>query len=162
LTPNLHVRDIHSIDLDELWNHGFRGILLDLDNTFVPYGHYQPLPKESSQWLQKVKDKGFKVALYSNASRWKVDLIFKQTGMFCVYKAIKPLPLKLRPCLRYLGMDKTLVVTIGDQLFTDILGGNLVGMYTILVDPIHDRDFWGTKVLRFMERCVGRKLIRPR
>lgn len=159
LKPKLHVRSIYSLDLDKLWDEGFRGILLDLDNTFVPYGEYKPIPEESMRWLQRARDKGFKVALYSNASRWKVEVIHEQTGMFCVHKAIKPFPLKLGACLNSLGMDRKQVVTIGDQLFTDILGGNLFGIYTILVDPTHDRDFWGTKVLRFMERLAGRKRL---
>ncbi len=159
LTPNQHVKDIQQVDLDALWDAGYRGILLDLDNTFVPYGEYNPIPDKSMEWLRTAREKGFGVALYSNASRWKVELIEKQTKMFCVHKAIKPIPLKLKPCLKCLGLDVEQVITIGDQLFTDILGGNLVGMYTILVDPIHDRDFWGTKILRFMERVAGRKRL---
>ena len=153
----MHVRDIHSIDLDALREAGYRGILIDLDNTLVPYGEYDPIPKESMDWLQKAAGKGFKVALYSNASKWKVDLIRRQTDIFCVDKAIKPFPLKLNICLDNLGIEKSRTVTIGDQLFTDILGGNLAGMYTILVDPVHRSDFWGTKILRFMERVAGRK-----
>ena len=156
----MHVQDIFSIDLDKLWGEGFRGILLDLDNTFVPYGEYEPIPDDSMKWLQKVSDKGFKVVLYSNASRWKVDLFVKQTGMYGVHKAIKPLPLKLKQCLSHFGLEKSQVVTIGDQLFTDILGGNIAGIFTILVEPTHERDFWGTKILRFMERCAGRKPLR--
>ena len=159
LQPNLHVPSIYELDLDRLWDEGFRGILLDLDNTFVPYGEYEPIPERSMKWLQGARDKGFKVALYSNASRWKVEVIREQTGMFCVHKAIKPFPFKLQPCLANLILDKKQVVIIGDQLFTDILGGNLLGIYTILVDPIHERDFWGTKVLRFMERVAGRKRL---
>jgi hypothetical protein len=160
LEPKLHVRSIYALDLDKLWDEGFRGILLDLDNTFVPYGEYKPIPSESMRWLQRARDRGFKVALYSNASRWKVEVIREQTGMFCVHKAIKPFPFKLKACLNSLGLDRRKVVTIGDQLFTDILGGNLFGMYTILVDPIHDRDFLGTKILRFMERIAGRKRVK--
>ena len=153
----MHVWNIHAIDLDDLWGRGYRGILLDLDNTLVPYGSYKPIPEDTKLWLQRVKEKGFKVALYSNATRWKVDLFHDQTGVFSVHRAIKPLPLKLKRCLQHLELEKNQVVTVGDQLFTDILGGNLAGIYTILVEPTHERDFWGTKILRFLERMVGRK-----
>jgi HAD superfamily phosphatase (TIGR01668 family) len=153
----MHVRDIQSIDLDALWASGYRGILIDLDNTLVPYGHYDPIPDESLEWLKKALSIGFKLALYSNASKWKVDLIRKQLGMFCVHKAIKPFPLKLNVCLENIDVPKEKTVTIGDQLFTDILGGNWAGMFTILVEPIHKRDFLGTKILRFLERVAGRK-----
>ena len=160
LKPNMHVQDIHAIDIDRLWDEGYRGILLDLDNTFVPYGEYEPIPEKSMEWLRNAEEKGFKVALYSNATRRKVDIINRQTGMFCVYRAVKPLPLKLKQCLEYLDMKKDKVVIIGDQLFTDILGGNIAGIYTILVEPTHEKDFWGTKILRFMERCAGRKPLK--
>ncbi len=160
LKPNLHVQDIYTIDLDSLWEAGYRGMLLDLDNTLVPYGEYDPIPEDAMKWLEKVKEKGFKYALYSNATKWKVDLIRKQTGMFCVHRAYKPWPLKLGPCMRNLDLPKAQVLTIGDQMFTDILGGNMSGIYTILVEPTHEKDFWGTKILRFMERCAGRKPLK--
>ncbi len=159
LKPDMHIRDIHHLDLDALWDKGYRGILLDLDNTFVPYGEYKPIPEESMEWLKRVREKGFTVAIYSNATKWKTDLIAEQTGLFCAHKALKPLTIKLKQCLKCLGCDKSKVVTIGDQLFTDILGGNLAGLFTILVEPVHEKDFWGTKILRALERIAGRKAL---
>lgn len=157
LIPDKHVKDIHSIDLDELWDQGFRGLLLDLDNTFVPYGKYNPVPDESYHWLNSVIEKGFKVAIYSNATKWKVDVVTENTGLFGVHKAMKPFTFKLGTCLKNLELEKEKVVIIGDQLFTDILGGNIAGVYTILVEPLDEKEFWGTKVLRFMEWAAGRK-----
>jgi predicted HAD superfamily phosphohydrolase YqeG len=58
-----------------------------------------------------------------------------------------------------MGTPARQTALIGDQLFTDILGGNLVGMYTILVDPLSSQEFPTTKLVRRLERLVRARVI---
>ena len=59
-----------------------------------------------------------------------------------------------------MGLQKEETAVIGDQLFTDILGGNRAGLFTILVVPLDRREFFGTKISRMMEKLVMHKIRR--
>ena len=73
--------------------------------------------------------------------------------------AKKPLPFKYNQVIAELSYSKKEVMAIGDQVFTDVLGGNLAGCTTVLVSPLSMIEFSGTKLLRFMEILTGRKLV---
>ncbi|MTI94945.1 MAG: YqeG family HAD IIIA-type phosphatase [Firmicutes bacterium] len=158
-SPNLYVKSIYHIDLDKLWNRGIRAIITDLDNTLVAWD--SPLPDQRlMEWLGMVQAKGFAVFIVSNNSRDRVDKFAKAVGIPAISKAIKPRRGAFRTALETLGVSATETAVVGDQIFTDVLGGNRHGLFTILVLPVSDKEFFGTKINRALEQMVLRRLKR--
>lgn len=157
LTPNLYVKSVFHINLEELYQRGIRAIITDLDNTLVAWD--DPLPNERLlAWLQDVKSRGFSVCIVSNNSRDRVTKFAEAFGVPAIPKAIKPRRGAFRTACESMGVLPEQAAVVGDQIFTDVLGGNRLGVYTILVVPVSDKEFIGTKVMRALERLVLRSL----
>ncbi|ASS74753.1 HAD family hydrolase [Tumebacillus algifaecis] len=161
LIPDLYVESVFHIDLDELAARGVKGIITDLDNTLVGWDQPDATPK-LIEWLDHVRDTyGIKVCVVSNNKNHRVEQFSKPLNIPFIGRARKP---KRAPFLRALDVLNTKreeTVVIGDQLFTDVLGGNRMNMYTILVVPVAEKEWVGTKVLRMMER-VALSILRRR
>ena len=149
--PSYRYKTLADVPIEELAAEGIRGVLLDIDNTLVPYGEYDRIPARNLEWLKRAEAVGVKVLLYSNASQWKIDRIGAVSGLSGVPKAYKPSWRLLDRALAILGATKDQVIMVGDQLCTDILGGNWCGVKTVLVEPIVEKDWPGTKILRLIE-----------
>lgn len=161
LIPSLHVETVYDIDLEALQKQGVKGIITDLDNTLVGWDVPDATPK-LVQWLDHVRDQyGIKVVIVSNNSTTRVEQFSKPLNIPFIAKARKPRRLPFEKGLQVLGTRPQETVVIGDQLFTDVLGGNRMGLYTILVVPIAQKEFIGTKVLRMMER-IALSILRRR
>lgn len=152
LKPDKSIEKVEDISLERLKEYGIKGIILDLDNTIVPWGEYQP--KEGIvKFVEKAKDLGFKLCIVSNAPRDRVKKAGEVLGLQGIWYAKKPFPFSLKKAYReLLNLPPKEVALVGDQIFTDILGGNLVGFYTIMVEPITKKDFIGTKIFRTLEK----------
>ncbi len=159
MMPDEYVTSIYHIDLDKLWRSGKRLLLSDLDNTLVPYNH-PDVPQELAGWLQKATDIGFDVCLISNNKGDRVDLFARSFGVSAIGAAHKPRPHAFLQAMEQFGRGVQETVMIGDQLFTDVRGGNLCGLYTILVLPMNNREWWGTRVVRRVERLAMKRLVR--
>ena len=147
---------MRAIDLDALRAAGVRALLLDIDNTVSPHHSTEVVPG-MPEWLASLPDAGFGVRFVSN--NWHADLAARAAvlGYPAVGKAKKPLPFGFRRAARELGVQVSECAVIGDQLFTDILGGNLAGAVTVLVDPLTSADMAHTRVLRHIERVIMRR-----
>ena len=106
-----------------------------------------------------LKDMGFKVILFSNATKKRLE-VFKNTLVVdCSYSSRKPSKRKFLKVLKMYNFDLSEVAIIGDQLFTDILGGNRAGIKTILVNPMSKDDMFLTKLIfRNLEKIQYKKL----
>ena len=137
LSPALYYRDVFSIDLDALAAAGVDTLLVDIDNTVVPRdtGAIEP---QFEAWFAKLLSRGFGVCLVSNNWHEHVKRIAEAFGVQMVPKALKPLPFGFLRGARLLGSRAGRTAVIGDQLFTDILGGNVLGMTTVLVAPLSE------------------------
>jgi HAD superfamily phosphatase (TIGR01668 family) len=80
--------------------------------------------------------------------------IASELGIPCMDRIAKPRRKGLRKAMAAMGSDQTTTALIGDQIFTDVLGGNRLSLYTILVKPMHKREFIGTKFTRLIERVA--------
>lgn len=158
LCPDVRVHSIYEIDLEKLRAKGIRGIVFDLDNTLIEWDNHQPAP-EMLAWMKKVKDEGFLVCLLSNNSSRRVEQIAVQLEVPFFAPARKPLLYTFRLALKSLGLSPGDAAMVGDQLFTDVLGGNRLGMFTIWVTPMSSKEFFGTRITRAAERVLVRKLI---
>jgi HAD superfamily phosphatase (TIGR01668 family) len=85
-----------------------------------------------------------------------VNGLAAQLNVTCIPNALKPLPFGFLRAKRRLQMRRCEIAVVGDQLFTDVLGGKLCGLYTILTEPIELKDFAVTRFFRFFERLMLR------
>jgi HAD superfamily phosphatase (TIGR01668 family) len=163
LTPRRFVARVTEIDPDGLWADGYRALLLDLDNTLVPWMTID-LADDVRSWLGRVRERGFSVCVLSNTRRGRrLAQIEEMLGCPAVgtgFLAMKPRRTPFARAMARIGAEPSHTVMVGDQIFTDILGGNRAGLYTIRVEPIARREFFGTKLSRLLERLVFRLLAR--
>ncbi|WP_337868767.1 YqeG family HAD IIIA-type phosphatase [Meiothermus sp.] len=155
LRPKAHLQSVTAITPQWLEERGLKAVLLDLDNTLVPYKTYGEAPEGLVEWLQTLKEAGIQVMLVSNGSRRRVRYWRAKLGVPGFGPAGKPW-FGFRKALRRLALTHRQVAVVGDQLFTDVLGGNLVGAYTVLVPPLSKREMGYTRLVRKLERWVLR------
>lgn len=154
LIPDLQVESIYEIDLAKLWEEGVRGIITDLDNTLV--GAKVPLATpELIEWLKYLQSLGFKVVIVSNNNESRVGNFAKPLNIPFIHRARKPSNQAFRRAMRMMELEAEHVAVIGDQMLTDVLGGNRMGLFTILVQPISllDEGFF-TKINRRVEKAA--------
>lgn len=161
LQPRLVLDHVTDITPPLLAQHGLRGLLLDLDNTLIEYGSYAE-SRDVQVWAADLMLSGVKLYLLSNATPERVRFWCAQLGFAGKGLASKPIPRAFRRAARRMGLLPGQVAMVGDQLFTDVLGGNLAGMYTIMVRPLTDNALPHTKLTRRVERLVLRRYgVRP-
>jgi HAD superfamily phosphatase (TIGR01668 family) len=150
------VTDIGPAQLAE-W--GIRGVVLDLDNTLVLW-HALEVSTEVRDWVRALHDAGIKMCLLSNTHKPKrVRVVAEELGIHFVPGGAKPRRRGFRRAVEAMGLTVEETARVGDQLFTDIWGGNRTGLRTILVEPIAAREFWGTKMVqRPLERIYFQRL----
>lgn len=158
LSPDHYYTDVTRIDLGALRSEGVDTLLIDIDNTILPRDTGE-MADELSAWANTLLGEGFKVCLVSNNWHAHVKRIADALGFCMVPRALKPLPFGFLQALKLVGSRRKNAAIIGDQMFTDILGGKLVGMTTILVSPLSESDLWHTLILRRIERrlLAGRR-----
>lgn len=149
--PDIYQKSIYFIDYDKLKDSGIKCILFDLDNTCVPLSVKEP-NKKLINLIDDLQDMGFKVVLFSNASRKRLEPFKRELAIDCCARACKPRKDKLLKIMKKFNYDISEVIIVGDQLFTDIYCGNRVGITTALVNPLSNQDCLPTKVFRFLEK----------
>lgn len=154
LLPHMRVNTVYEINLDELHARGVRGIITDLDNTLVGAKEALATP-ELVQWLDYVRSRGFQVVIVSNNNETRVGKFAAPLNIPYIHAARKPAGKSFKRALSLLRLAPEETVVIGDQMLTDVLGGNRMGLYTILVTPIAPADEGiMTRVNRRIERIA--------
>jgi len=156
--PDLYFKSVTAIDLQALKQRGIRHLLLDLDNTLLPRNSSEA-SAEVIEWVGSLPAEGFLACLVSNNWHSHIHAVAEEIGLPIVTKAIKPFPAAFRKALVRLDASPEDTAVVGDQIFTDVLGGNILGMVTVLVVPLSTSDLPHTLLLRRLERLVlaGRK-----
>ena len=130
--------------------------MFDIDNTVTMWGSDKVHPN-TLKWLEGAKAHGFRVCLLSNNRKARIDNISCMLDIPSA-KGFKPFGSAFRSALSLLGTSPQETAIIGDQIFTDILGGNRAGFYTILVKPLSTTEFFTTRFFRKLERVIQRKM----
>lgn len=159
LTPSWCVSAIQEVNLERLSTQGVRGVIFDLDNTLVAADAAEPLPPVRA-WIARLHAMGFRSCIVSNNFAARTKAIGQILQVSVVTGAVKPAPWAFRRAMRLMGTRPSQTALIGDQVFTDVLGGNLLGIRTILVDPISSREFPTTRLVRLVERLVRGRIVR--
>lgn len=154
--PDIYKKSIFEIDYEELKENGIKYLLFDLDNTIAPFS-CKKVSAEVQDLFYKIKQTGLKPIIFSNSPKIRVKFFGEQLNIDIFSCARKPSIKGFNKVFKKYKMDQAEVAIIGDQLMTDIVGGNKAGIVTILVDPIGKDPFW-TKINRFREKRVLNKL----
>ncbi len=153
LQPNEIYGSVLEISAKDLADKGIKAVLIDLDNTLVAYRSYQDPPDSIRNWLASLEQNGLRPFLVTNALPKRANFWKEKFGIDGFGLAAKPW-LGFALAIRRLRLKGNQTAVVGDQLFTDILGGNLVGSHTILVKPISPKELGYTRVIRKLERWV--------
>lgn len=149
--PNDYVQSVFQIDIEKLANSGFKGIITDLDNTLVGWDVKTPT-KEIQEWFKKANDLGLTITIVSNNSEKRVSGFSKDLDVDFIFKARKPMGRAFKKAIQHMNIKPEETVVIGDQMLTDVLGGNNNGLYTIMVVPVKKTDGFLTRLNRVIER----------
>lgn len=151
--PDLLAKSVQDIDLEKLKNANIKGLLVDIDNTLITYS-MKEADEKAIDWIKKVNSSELKICLVSNGKRKRIKKISEKLNIPAVFSPRKPSKKAFLKAIDILGINAKETAVVGDQIFTDVLGGNRLGMYTILVVPISKKEFFLIKFKRILEVYV--------
>ena len=156
--PNMYKKNIYEINYKKLQEKNIKCLLFDLDNTCVPFEDNCPT-EELKELFSKLTDMGFKVIIFSNSPEKRLAN-FSSLGVDYNSASFKPFSYNFIKILEKYKFKRKEVCIIGDQLLTDILGGNLIGIYTCLVDPISPNELTIVKISRKIEDKIAKSFTK--
>ncbi|WP_409301811.1 YqeG family HAD IIIA-type phosphatase [Peribacillus sp. SCS-155] len=149
--PSEHVKSIFHITPEKLKEKGIKGIITDLDNTLVEWDRPTATPK-LIEWFDNMREHGILVTIVSNNNEMRVKSFSDPLQIPFIFQARKPMSRAFNRAIKEMGLKREETVVIGDQLLTDVLGGNRSGFHTILVVPVAQTDGFATRFNRMIER----------
>jgi len=153
LCPDLFVENIYKLDLRSIKAKNIKGILIDLDNTLLPWDSMQ-IEDKLVAWTQDCLKEGFSLCIISNNKYNRIKRCSELLGIPAVIGSYKPCKAAFKKGMDILGTQPEETAVIGDQIFTDIFGAKRLGLYAILVKPISSRELYWTKMMRLLERRI--------
>lgn len=141
LLPTYRTDSITDLTPEQLQEKKIQLLMLDFDNTIVPYTTNAPTP-EMENWLRQMTASPVAICVVSNSRNDRVKIFCDQYGIDCITHAKKPGTKGIRECLEKYGLPKETCALAGDQIYTDTLGANRAGIRSILVRAIHNHNFW--------------------
>ncbi len=141
LLPGVMAESLTELTPGMLAQRGIRLLMLDFDNTIVPYTTDVPTG-EMISWLREMEESDILLCVVSNSRKDRVPRFCGEYGLDCVTHAKKPFQKGIRECLARYGVPPSQAALVGDQIFTDTLGANCAGMLSILVKAIDNHNFW--------------------
>ena len=153
LYPKLYIDNVTSITYEMLQQNNIKGLILDVDNTLIDYENN--MLKGVEQWCEELKEKGIKFCIASNNHKGKkIKEVAEKLGIEYIFFARKPLKVGLNKASKKMTLSNNEIAVIGDQIFTDILGANRCKMFSILIEPIEERDIFITRIKRPIENII--------
>ena len=157
LYPNGYFQKVEEITIQYLLKHKIKVLILDVDNTLIDY--YENITEEVITWAKNLKGQGMKLYILSNTNnKGKVEKVANKLEIPYKNFAMKPFKKGFLKIQKEIKEPPEKIAVVGDQLFTDIWGGNRCKMYTILVDPINPKDYWYTAWKRPIENNIKQKI----
>ncbi len=139
--PALLTDSLTDLSPQLLERRGIKLLMLDFDNTIVPYTTNQPTD-EMAAWLKMMNESSVALCVVSNSKRDRVRIFCKNYGIDCITHAKKPFSKGISQCLAKYGLPPESCALVGDQIYTDVLGANCAGVQSILVKAIDNHNFW--------------------
>lgn len=154
--PDMCFNSIFDIGPDFLKDKNIHNIIVDIDNTLSCWGSKEPEPNVCD-WIDKTRKKGFKICILSNSSNKRIKRYCSNIDVLYVKNVRKPFKSSFMKAMKLMDSNSYNTCVIGDQIFTDIIGGNNCGLYTILVLPIDKKEFVFTRLMRKLEKRLLNK-----
>ena len=141
LLPDLIADSVTFLHPNVLEHRGIRLLMLDFDNTLLPYTTDKPSDAVEA-WLKELQNSSVQICVVSNSRKERVKEFCKTYGIPCITDSRKPFPKGIRQCMERYAVPKENCALVGDQIYTDTLGANCAGIQSILVKAIHNHNFW--------------------
>ncbi len=151
LKPDIKLKRVTDISLELLKKENIDTLILDVDNTLSTH-HGQILTDGLTEWLELMKAGGIGLIVLSNSKEKRVKPFAQKIGLPFISLGLKPLPFGYLRAINMAKSQRKNTAIVGDQIFTDVLGGNIVGVKTILLTPIKPEDGLSFKIRRKLEQ----------
>lgn len=149
LFPDGYFDSVFDIDYKKLWEKGFRGLMFDIDNTLTV--HNERAEKKEAEFFKKLRKIGFRTVVLSNNSKKRVEPFANMIKSPFVSRAKKPLSSGYLRGMHMIGTNVSNTLFVGDQVYTDIVGANRIGLKNILVKPISTKETVWIRMKRIFE-----------
>lgn len=151
--PTFWLKNVLAIDEKFLKKNRVRALVLDMDNTLSMHG--DPAAEDGvTEWLDKMRSLGIKMRIVSNNTNKRVAPLAAKLGLPFTANGAKPLTFGVNRAVKAMGVRKRETLVVGDQIFTDVMAGNLAGIRTVLVEPFHLEKTWTFRLKRKAESLV--------
>ncbi len=157
--PDIYQKSIFAIDYEKLKNKGIKCILFDLDNTIAPINVETPT-REVKDLFADIELLGLKVIILSNSNKNRVRPFKEGLNVDSSFNSCKPFKKKYKKIMNIYHFKDNEIACVGDQILTDVFGANRMDFVSILVNPISDMDYLGTKINRLLERRILKRFAR--
>lgn len=159
IEPNAYFKKVEEITIEFLQKNKIKALILDIDNTLIDYK--ENLSQSIQIWAKELKGQGTKLYILSNTNKKeKVEKVANALEIPYINFAKKPLKSGFKKVQKELNEKAENIGVVGDQIFTDIIGGNRSKMFTILVEPIDKKDYWYTAWKRPIENRIKEKYLK--
>lgn len=161
LYPKLYYKKVTDIDPEILKENNIEALILDVDNTLLDFD--LQIIEGLENWYTGIKVAGIKCIILSNSNKLdKIKMIANLLDIPYIRFATKPLKRGFKKAQLKLNIPNKNIAVVGDQIFTDVIGANRCGMFSILVEPIAKKDIWMTRVKRPLENIVIKKYLKSK
>ena len=159
LYPSIYLNNVKEITIELLKSNNIKGLLLDVDNTLIDFNH--KILEGVKEWCEDLKKQGIKLCILSNTNKIeKVKRVASELDLQYINFAKKPSKGGFKRAMALLDLKAEEMAIAGDQVMTDILGGNRMKMYTILTKPLDKKDIFITRVKRPLENMIINSYLR--
>lgn len=159
LYPKIYLEKPIDITIELLNKNNIKGLILDIDNTLIDYD--KNLFKGCEEWCENLKKQGIKMCILSNTNKiHKVEKVANTLKLEYLYFAHKPNKKGFKRAKELLNLNEKNIAVVGDQVFTDVLGGNRSKMFTILTKPLDKRDILITRIKRPLEKIIINRYLK--
>ena len=155
--PNAYLKGVQDITIEFLSDNNIKALILDVDNTLIDY--YKNLSDEKVNWAKDLQNQGIILYILSNTNKKKkVEAVANKLGIPYEMFAKKPSRKGFIKIQQKINIPFENIGVVGDQIFTDVIGGNRCNMFTILVDPVDKKDYWYTAWKRPIENSIKKRI----
>lgn len=153
LYPDCYLKKATEISSDLLQINHIKGLILDVDNTIIDLD--KNMLEGIEKWCDDLKKQEIKFCILSNSNnKEKVKQVAETLQIPYFYFAMKPLGVGFKKAKQLLNLENKNIAVVGDQIFTDVLGANFSHMFSILVEPIAEKDIFITVIKRPLEKFI--------
>ena len=159
--PKGYFNKVSEISLEYLKENNIKGLILDVDNTLIDY--YKNMSEETINWANNLKENGIRMCILSNSNKKeKVKAVAGKLGLEYSYFGMKPLKRGFKKAKKMLDLENNEIAAVGDQIFTDVIGSNRMKMFSILVEPIKEKDIFITLLKRPIENYIKKQYLKTK